>query len=149
MTKRDLINEIRIINRSAQPEFLASFNEDDLVEYLEHLKIMSLPIITGDSSRYQKYFETPQKVKVNTGVQTDTPRLMNKSQWRQALLELQTVVSVDEEMRKINNCTEPIADNIQVELRRDFETLSRSDGETDDGLPFATSSQEESENWLF
>jgi len=37
MSKRELIDYIREINRSARPEFLAHFSEEDLNAYLEHL----------------------------------------------------------------------------------------------------------------
>jgi len=38
MTKRQLIDEIRRINTSAQVEFLAQFEDADLQQYLEHLE---------------------------------------------------------------------------------------------------------------
>jgi hypothetical protein len=37
MSKRELIDCICEINRGAKPEFLASFSEDELNTYLEHL----------------------------------------------------------------------------------------------------------------
>jgi hypothetical protein len=37
MSKRELIDCICEINKSAKPEFLASFSEEDLKSYLEHL----------------------------------------------------------------------------------------------------------------
>lgn len=37
MSKRELIDCICEINRSAKPEFLANFTEDELNTYLEHL----------------------------------------------------------------------------------------------------------------
>jgi hypothetical protein len=37
MDKQDLIEGIREINRSAKPEFLASFSEEQLRAYLDHL----------------------------------------------------------------------------------------------------------------
>ena len=37
MNKRDLIESIREINHSATPEFLASFSEEQLRAYLDHL----------------------------------------------------------------------------------------------------------------
>jgi hypothetical protein len=42
MNKRELINDICEINRSASPEFLARFTEDELGEYLEHLMELDL-----------------------------------------------------------------------------------------------------------
>lgn len=37
MSKRELIDRICEINKSAKPEFLANFSEEDLNAYLEHL----------------------------------------------------------------------------------------------------------------
>jgi HSP90 family molecular chaperone len=37
MKKQELIESIREINKSATPEFLAKFSEDELSAYLEHL----------------------------------------------------------------------------------------------------------------
>lgn len=37
MSKRELIDSICEINKTAKPEFLAKFEEEDLNEYLEHL----------------------------------------------------------------------------------------------------------------
>lgn len=42
MSKRELIDCICEINRSAKPEFLASFSEQDLSDYLEHLMDLDL-----------------------------------------------------------------------------------------------------------
>ncbi len=42
MSKRELIDCIREINRSAKPEFLASFPKEDLNTYLEHLMDLNL-----------------------------------------------------------------------------------------------------------
>jgi hypothetical protein len=58
MTKRQLIDEIVSINHTAKPVFLARFNELDLDEYLQHLIGARTSSITGDYSRYKKYFST-------------------------------------------------------------------------------------------
>ena len=42
MSKRELIECICEINKSAKPEFLAVFSEDDLHDYLEHLMELDL-----------------------------------------------------------------------------------------------------------
>ncbi len=42
MSKRELINRICEINKSAKPEFLAGFSEEDLHTYLEHLRELNL-----------------------------------------------------------------------------------------------------------
>lgn len=38
MSKRQLIDEIRRYNTTAQPQFLAQFDESSLREYLQHLE---------------------------------------------------------------------------------------------------------------
>jgi len=42
MDKRDLIECICEINRSAKPQFLAEFSEEALKDYLEHLMELDL-----------------------------------------------------------------------------------------------------------
>ena len=42
MSKRELIDYICEINKSARPEFLANFSEEDLSSYLEHLMDLDL-----------------------------------------------------------------------------------------------------------
>ena len=42
MSKRELIDCICEINKSARPEFLANFSEEDLTIYLEHLMELDL-----------------------------------------------------------------------------------------------------------
>jgi hypothetical protein len=42
MSKRELIDCICEINRSAKPEFLATFTVEDLKSYLEHLMELDL-----------------------------------------------------------------------------------------------------------
>ena len=42
MSKRELIDYICKINKSAKPEFLANFSEEDLNAYLEHLMELDL-----------------------------------------------------------------------------------------------------------
>jgi len=42
MTKRELIDCICEINKSAKPEFLATFTEEELSAYLEHLMELDL-----------------------------------------------------------------------------------------------------------
>ena len=38
MTKRELIDQITVLNPSARPAFLADFADEDLAEYLQHLR---------------------------------------------------------------------------------------------------------------
>ncbi len=42
MSKRELIDCICEINRSAKPKFLAGFSEEDLSTYLDHLLELNL-----------------------------------------------------------------------------------------------------------
>ncbi len=42
MSKRELIDCICEINKSAKPEFLANFSEEELSVYLEHLMELDL-----------------------------------------------------------------------------------------------------------
>jgi hypothetical protein len=42
MSKRELIDCIIEINKSARPEFLAGFSEQELNNYLEHLMELNL-----------------------------------------------------------------------------------------------------------
>jgi hypothetical protein len=42
MDKKDLISRICEINKTAKPEFLAKFSEEDLNAYLEHLAKLDL-----------------------------------------------------------------------------------------------------------
>jgi hypothetical protein len=56
MTKRQLIDEIMDINRSADPAFLARFSDDELTAYLDHLHSTERPRLQGDRERFEKYF---------------------------------------------------------------------------------------------
>jgi hypothetical protein len=78
MTKRQLIDEIITINRTAQPGFLARFEESDLDEYLRHLVHARTNRLSGDSSRFHKYFrsqgraegpKTPMKIEAPAPVE--------------------------------------------------------------------------------
>ena len=41
MSKRQLIDEIRVLNPTAEQQFLAQFNEEDLAAYLTNLQSAS------------------------------------------------------------------------------------------------------------
>jgi hypothetical protein len=62
MTKRQTIDEIMVINQSAEPEFLARFSDEQLNEYLEHLHVLHTPRLSGNPRRYDAYFENCPKV---------------------------------------------------------------------------------------
>lgn len=46
MSKRELIDYICEINKTAKPEFLADFPKEDLKAYLEHLMELNLKELT-------------------------------------------------------------------------------------------------------
>jgi len=55
MSKRQLIDEIRSVNRTALPEFLSRFDEVDLHDYLQHLIRSQAPRMQGRSVREGRY----------------------------------------------------------------------------------------------
>ena len=57
MTKRQLIDEILERNTTADVEFLARFDDSELDDYLTNLRRLQTPRLTGDASRYEKYFQ--------------------------------------------------------------------------------------------
>jgi hypothetical protein len=62
MTKREMIDEILSINLSAEPQFLARFDDDELSAYLTHLRVLSTPRLTGNADRYEKYFRNLPRI---------------------------------------------------------------------------------------
>lgn len=46
-------------NRTADPSFLAQFNDEQLQEYLAHLKWLRQPRLSGNPGRFEKYFRSP------------------------------------------------------------------------------------------
>ena len=50
MTKRQLIEEITHRNPTAKPAFLAAFGDEDLAEYLQHLRWVDQPPNTWGTS---------------------------------------------------------------------------------------------------
>ena len=57
MTKRQLIDEIRTMNTTADAGFLAEFKEAVLNEYLERLLAMRQPRPCSGSEQYETYLE--------------------------------------------------------------------------------------------
>jgi hypothetical protein len=56
MTKRQLIDEILERNSTADPGFLARFDDEDLDDYLTNLRRLQAPRLSGNAERYEKYF---------------------------------------------------------------------------------------------
>jgi len=81
MTKRQLIDQIMTVNRSARPEFLARFDDDDLHDYLDHLAVLLEPRLTGQTDRYEKYFVATTPA---AAVGPDTPEREDQDDLRSA-----------------------------------------------------------------
>jgi len=64
MTKRQLIDEITTMNQSAKPSFLAKFEDTELDEYLQHLRLAQTPRLVGDPHRFDHYFDACPTVAV-------------------------------------------------------------------------------------
>ena len=74
MTKRQLIDEIATINRSAKPSFLAKFDDIELDEYLQHLRLARTPQLSGDPHRFDHYFDACPTIAVSAvATETDVP----------------------------------------------------------------------------
>jgi len=86
MTKRELIDEILAINRSASPSFLARFTDVQLDEYLAHLHVLSTPRLRGSAERYEKYFRNCPAIQ--------SPR----PQWRQTSGHVEDVVADEDDL---------------------------------------------------
>jgi len=53
MDKKDLIERIREINKIATPEFLATFSEEQLLAYLNHLMELEADSFENGSVRWE------------------------------------------------------------------------------------------------
>ena len=80
MTKRQLIDEIMHINRSARPEFLAHFDDADLGDYLEHMRKAMAPRVSIPKSRLEQYFNNVPAVAnaATSTVRTTLADIVNK-----------------------------------------------------------------------
>jgi len=72
MSKRQLIDEIRSVNRTALPEFLARFDEVDLTDYLQHLIHSQAPRLRGTTARQGQYIATSTRTAAATLPRTVT-----------------------------------------------------------------------------
>ena len=57
MTKRQIIDDILSLNRSAKPEFLSQFDTEELDAYLRHLQLAQTPRLSCVQGQYSKYFQ--------------------------------------------------------------------------------------------
>ena len=95
MTKREMIDEILSINLSAEPRFLARFADDQISEYLTHLRVLATPRLTGSADRYDKYFR-------------DLPKVAARPQWRTDIEHAEEVLAdeLDEADQADDYCLE-------------------------------------------
>jgi hypothetical protein len=66
MTKRELIDQILTENPTAEPAFLAQFTDKQLRDYLAHLKQVKQPRLSGNPSRFDRYFRNDPPVPTPT-----------------------------------------------------------------------------------
>ena len=126
MTKRQLVDEIVAINRTAKPAFLARFDDEDLEDYLSHLRTAQGPRLTGDSGRYEQYFQG-EWGRPYSPVELDKPR------WRDEPSIQQPLAITREEPSST-------VDGVSVE---DHETLIRPDAVTATPAPLAPADSRE------
>jgi len=88
MTKRKLIDEIMELNHSADPGFLARFDDIELNNYLDHLALLQTPRLEGDPHRYDKYFQAEPEASPYAVAVAELPRrsdaaaVADPSTWR-------------------------------------------------------------------
>lgn len=56
MTKRELIDDIRRLNPTAKPDFLARFADEELSDYLDHLHFALTEPLRPSKERLERYF---------------------------------------------------------------------------------------------
>jgi hypothetical protein len=86
MTKRQLIDEIVTLNHTAEPAFLARFEDQDLREYLDHLQASRAPRPWGETHRYDKYFVARTVPEPAMGLDVNTASQETDAAERAALL---------------------------------------------------------------
>jgi len=105
MNKRQLIDEIVSLNNTARPAFLATFEEDQLNDYLRQLNRIRQPRLTGDSSRFARYFQPAGAVAAQA---QDQPALEIVQQSDQELLAERTALLAPVEASTVEYEDEPI-----------------------------------------
>jgi hypothetical protein len=127
MTKRQLIDEIVAMNQTAEPSFLARFDDAELSEYLTHLNRSRMPRLTGDARKYEKYFlncptigsESPAKrtVRTNTPMESPSPISVTPDDHEEGILpeERRALTSIQTEAEQETTIEEPHASIHEVE----------------------------------
>ncbi len=130
MTKRQLIDDIVAINHSAQPEFLAQFQDQELTEYLEHLALLRQPRPHADPHSFDRYFEQAQPIPQDSAIQIEPVTTVPAAP---GALEYDEYDD-DEEIEAAPD-TQPVA-------------VAASSPDEEVQTPFAET-EEDSESWLF
>jgi hypothetical protein len=134
MSKRELIDEILRLNPTAKPDFLSHFKEKDLQEYLDHLNWLNTPateLVRRPAARAVQ--ECPEPAESNVAV---------------------AVADANSETAEACDDTRPeesLAEAPAFEERvatSEVVAVAASD-ESDEPLPFADQSQEDTQTYLF
>ena len=104
MTKRQLIDEIVSINPTAEPGFLARFEDGQLDEYLCHLRVLRTPRLTGNPGPYEKYFPATEPVAEETDAAERAALLTDKAPDE---TEYQLLGEIDDTDADAETITEP------------------------------------------
>ena len=120
MTKRQLIEEITHRNPTAKPAFLAEFGNEDLREYLEHLRWVEPP-----STTWRAAPDRPPGLAAEDAPHFEMDEPLDK-----------TAPEIDEQLEQ--------------EIEEPGEVVAIAADAQDSSTPFAeSSSQEEPPSWLF
>jgi len=143
MTKRQLIDEIVSINHSAQPSFLAAFNDQELNEYLDHLKVLRTPRLASRPGQFDKYFKgCPTISQTQTPVNESVFSIHNDTFAREQIED----IDVEDGQPASSN------EDTQVMDPRELAAVLSQGGcnnvESDNDTPFACQ-EEDSQSWLF
>lgn len=135
MTKRQLIDEILARNATADAEFLARFDESDLDAYLTKLRRLQMPRLTGDASRYEKYFayNTPARpIRVSRTDPVSSPCLPEEEDKADdSFWHLGREFESDDETlrRRVDRFAEQLVDRMNLD---ETSAVSRADYENDE-----------------
>jgi len=140
MTKRQLIDEIVTMNRTAEPGFLAQFDDEKLLDYLLHLRVVRTPRLGGDPRRYDRYFKAAAVVAArDEGVESaddveasdaDIDGTLRRPAWPGA------------------DDAETLGNQSELEEARTAVVAAAAAGSGDEQVP-VTESEESLESWLF
>jgi len=161
MTKRQLIDRVMELNETATPEFLAKFGGTELSDYFNHLLVLQTPRLSGDPSRYDRYFDNcpsisvPFKQMPAEHLVVDYPEMDFSEpvcQQEPVAEEVHEAVEAVEEEAFAESVedqfTEEFTEEIEEIEKKPAEPVAVGVGAADDASSFAEST-EETESWLF